>query len=450
MPELRRLTGWGRTAPTVATVVPVTSYDDAVAAVTGADRRGVLARGLGRAYGDAAQNAGGTVLDLTRLARVQKVDADAATVRCDAGVSLDTLMRTLLPFGLWLPVVPGTRQVTVGGAIAADVHGKNHHVEGSFGNHLVSLDLLTADGFVWTLGPDGPDPELFWATVGGMGLTGVVLGATIRCKRVETAYFLVDTERTEDLAGLMERLSADDDKYTYSVAWFDSVATGQHLGRAVLTRGWSASYDDLPAKLRRDPLRFDAPQLAAVPDLFPSGLLNRVTARAFNELWYRKAPRQRYGEVQNITTFFHPLDVVADWNRLYGRRGFCQYQFVVPFGAEDAFTAAVDMIAGSGLVSCLNVLKRFGPGNPAPLSFPTPGWTLAVDLPVTPGLDALCRSLDDLVLSAGGRVYLAKDSRLDAGSLRHMYPNLDQFLEVRRRADPSGVFRSDLSRRLAL
>ena len=457
MPELRRLTGWGRTAPTVATVVPVTSYDDAVAAVTGADTRGVLARGLGRAYRDAAQNAGGTVLDLTRLARIHSVDnGDASTVntvptvRCDAGVSLDTLMRTLLPFGLWLPVVPGTRQVTVGGAIAADVHGKNHHVEGSFGDHLVSLDLLTADGFVWTLGPDGPDPELFWATVGGMGLTGVVLGATIRCKRVETAYFLVDTERTEDLAGLMDRLAADDDKYTYSVAWFDSVATGRHLGRAVLTRGWSASYDDLPAKLRRDPLRFDAPQLAAVPDLFPSGLLNRVTARAFNELWYRKAPRQRYGEVQNITRFFHPLDVVADWNRVYGRRGFCQYQFVVPFGAEDAFTAAVDLIARSGLVSCLNVLKRFGPGNPAPLSFPTPGWTLAVDLPVTPGLDALCRSLDDLVLSAGGRVYLAKDSRLDAQSLRHMYPHLDHFLEVRRRADPSGVFRSDLSRRLAL
>jgi decaprenylphospho-beta-D-ribofuranose 2-oxidase len=187
-----------------------------------------------------------------------------------------------------------------------------------------------------------------------------------------------------------------------------------------------------------------------VPDLFPSGLLNRVTARAFNELWYRKAPRQRYGEVQNITRFFHPLDVVADWNRVYGRRGFCQYQFVVPFGAEDAFTAAVALIAASGLVSCLNVLKRFGPGNPAPLSFPTPGWTLAVDLPVTPGLDALCRSLDDLVLSAGGRVYLAKDSRLDAPSLRHMYPHLDHFLEVRRRADPSGVFRSDLSRRLAL
>jgi len=440
-----RLTGWGRTAPSTATVVPVFSYDDAVAAVTSAGPRGVLARGLGRAYGDAAQNAGGTVLDLTRLSRVHSVDADL--VRCDAGVSLDTLMRTLLPFGLWLPVVPGTRQVTVGGAIAADVHGKNHHVEGSFGNHVVSLDLLTADGSVRTLGPES---DLFWATVGGMGLTGVVLGATIRLKPVETAYFLVDTERTDDLGGLMARLAEDDDKYTYSVAWFDSVATGKHLGRAVLTRGWSASYDDLPAKLRREPLRFDAPQLARVPDVFPPGMLNRVTARAFNELWYRKAPRQRSGEVQNITTFFHPLDIVADWNRVYGRRGFCQYQFVVPFGAEDAFVRAVELIASSGLVSCLNVLKRFGPGNAAPLSFPTPGWTLAVDIPVGPGLDELCRALDEIVLSAGGRVYLAKDSRLDAPTLRQMYPRLGEFLTMRREIDPTGVFRSDLSRRLEL
>jgi decaprenylphospho-beta-D-ribofuranose 2-oxidase len=445
-----RLSGWGRTAPTTATVVPVGSYDDAVAAVTGAGPRGVLARGLGRSYGDAAQNAGGVVLDLTRLARVHSVDADARLVRCDAGVSLDTLMRTLLPFGLWLPVVPGTRQVTVGGAIAADVHGKNHHVEGSFGNHVVSLDLLTADGFVWTLGPDGPDPELFWATIGGMGLTGVILGATIRLARVETAYFLVDTERTEDLAGLMRRLSEDDDKYTYSVAWFDSVATGKHLGRAVLTRGRQASSGDLPGRLRRDPLRFDAPRLATVPDVFPSGLLNRWTARAFNEFWYRKAPVRRIGEVQNITTFFHPLDVLAEWNRLYGRRGLCQYQFVVPFGAEAAFTRAVELIAESGQVSCLNVLKRFGPANRSPLSFPAPGWTLAVDLPVTAGLGGLLRDLDDLVLAAGGRVYLAKDSRLDPDTFAKMYPRLPEFEAVRRRADPGGVFRSDLSRRLNL
>lgn len=419
-----------------------------MAAVTGAGPRGVLARGLGRSYGDAAQNAGGTVLDLTRLNRIHSVDG--TLVRCDAGVSLDTLMRTLLPFGVWLPVIPGTRQVTVGGAIAADVHGKNHHVAGSFGNHIESLELLTADGLVWTLGPHSPDPELFWATIGGMGLTGVVLGATLRLERVETAYFLVDTERTDDLDGLMERLADGDEKYPYSVAWFDSVATGKNLGRAVLTRGRHAAYDELPARSRREPLRFDAPRLGTVPDVLPSGLVNRYTARAFNELWYRKAPRRRTAEVQNLTTFFHPLDVVTSWNRVYGRRGFCQYQFVVPFGAEREFTRAVELIASSGHVSCLNVLKRFGPADPAPLSFPTSGWTLAVDLPVAPGLGRLLDALDELVLSCGGRVYLAKDSRLPREAFKRMYPRLEEFIKTRDRADPDHVFRSDLSRRLSL
>ena len=440
-----RLTGWGRTAPTYATVVPVRSYEDAVTAVLTAGPRGVLARGLGRSYGDAAQNAGGTVLDLTGLSRIHEVRADARLVRCDAGVSLDTLMRTLLPFGLWLPVIPGTRQVTVGGAIAADVHGKNHHVAGSFGSHVVSMDLLTADGTVSTLGPDS---ELFRATVGGMGLTGVVLGATLELQPVETAYFVVDTERTDDLDGLLRRLSDNDDDYTYSVAWFDAVGTGRHLGRAVLTRGDPASCDDLPGRLRRAPLRFDAPALATVPDVFPPGLLNRWTARAFNELWYRRARPSR--EVQNITRFFHPLDTIAEWNRLYGPRGLCQYQFVVPFGAEQALRHAVELIARSGQVSCLNVLKRFGPGNRSPLSFPMPGWTLAVDLPVSRGLDEVLRSLDDLVLDAGGRLYLAKDSRLGPDAVAKMYPRLPEFEAVRHRADPAGVFRSDLSRRLSL
>ncbi len=450
MVERRVLHGWGRTAPTMANVVPVTSYDAVAHALKEAGPRGVVARGLGRSYGDAAQNAGGLVVDLTGLDRVHSVDVDGATVDVDAGVSLDTLMRALLPCGLWLPVIPGTRQVTVGGAIAADVHGKNHHVDGSFGNHVLSLELLTASGDVRTLTPDGPDAAAFWATVGGMGLTGIVLRARIRVKRVESAYFVVDTERTSNLDELMDRLSDGDDQYAYSVAWFDSVTTGPHLGRAVLTRGRSALRDDLPRKLRSAPLRFAAPQLATMPPIFPSGLVNRLTASAFNELWYRKAPKDRRGEVQNITQFFHPLDIVAEWNRVYGPRGFVQYQFVVPFGAESTFRACVSAIATSGHVSCLNVLKRFGAANPAPLSFPNPGWTLAVDIPVGPGLGTLLDSLDAMVLEAGGRVYLAKDSRVAPETLRAMYPRLDEWKRVRSELDPDGVFRSDLSRRLQL
>ena len=446
----RSLTGWGRTAPTVAGVAEATSVDDVVDAVRSAPERGVIGRGLGRSYGDAAQNAGGVVMELAGLDSVHRIDPDAATVDVAAGVSLDALIRRLLPFGLWIPVLPGTRQVTVGGAIAADVHGKNHHVDGSFGAHVRRLDLVTADGSVRICTPDGPDAELFWATVGGMGLTGVVVRAELRLQRVESAYFAVDTERAGDLDDLMARLDRDDAGYPYSVAWFDSVTTGSRLGRAVITRGRSAHADELPAKQRRDPLRFDAGAIATVPPGVPGGLLNRASARAFNEVWFRKAPEHRQGEIQDITTFFHPLDVVSAWNRAYGPHGFCQYQFVVPYGAEEALRTAVRRIARSGHVSCLNVLKRFGPGNDAPLSFPTAGWTLAVDIPARPGLDRLFDHLDELVLDAGGRVYLAKDSRLSAAAFARMYPRLAEFCAVRRAVDPDGVFRSDLARRLDL
>ena len=448
--ESKSLTGWGRTAPTVASVVAASSAVQLADALQAAGPRGVIPRGLGRSYGDAAQNAGGTVLDMTTLRRVHSVDADTGLVDTDAGVSLDELMQRTLPFGLWIPVLPGTRQVTVGGAIAADVHGKNHHVHGSFGNHVRSLELLLADGTVQTLTPDGDTAAEFWATVGGMGLTGVILRARIQLAPVETAYFSVDTERTANLDELMIKLAEGDDRHTYSVAWFDSVSRGNSLGRAVITRGRSARVDELPLKLRRAPLASDAPRLGTAPPVFPGGLLNRVSVGAFNELWYRKAPRERRGEIQNITTFFHPLDVIGDWNRIYGPRGFLQYQFVVPFGAEDAVRVAVEAISASGHVSFLNVLKRFGAANPGPLSFPMPGWTLAVDMPVRAGLAELCDELDELVLAAGGRIYLAKDSRVDAATLARMYPRLDEWRKVRDALDPDGVFSSDLQRRLSL
>lgn len=446
------LHGWGRTAPTRAELAGIDSVEDAVAAVRAGGSRGLIARGLGRSYGDAAQNGGGVALDLTRLRRILTIDADAEipTATVEAGVSLDALMRAALPFGLWVPVLPGTRQVTVGGAIGADVHGKNHHTQGSFGDHVQSLDLLTADGTVHTLTPTGDSARLFWATVGGMGLTGVVLRARIALQRVETAYFRVDTDRTRDLDDLLERMSDGDERYTYSVAWFDAVTRGRHLGRAVLTRGDKAALADLSPQQRRDPLRFVAPAFGTIPDVFPSGLVNRATGKAFSEFWYRKAPKHRVGEIQNLTQFFHPLDIVAEWNRVYGGAGFLQYQFVVPFAAEDVFRRAVVLIAESGHISCLNVLKRFGPGNDGLLSFPMPGWTLTVDFPITDGLDRLCHQLDELVLGAGGRNYLAKDSRLTADVFARMYPRLAEFRAVRREVDPDGLFTSDLSRRLHL
>ncbi|WP_438822271.1 FAD-binding protein [Kineococcus terrestris] len=445
----RRLTGWGRTAPTTATVLRTGDVDVIAEAVRTAGPRGVIARGLGRSYGDPAQNAGGLVVDMTGLSRIHRIDVDGAFADVDAGVSLDTLLRAVVPHGLWVPVLPGTRQVTVGGAIGADIHGGNHHTQGTFTRHVLSMDLLTADGEVRTLTPDGPERELFLATTGGMGLTGIVLRARIRLDRVETSYFIADVEQAPDFDDMLSRLQKNDENYTYSKTWFDSVTTGEHMGRGFLLRGSSAKLEDLPKKLRKDPLKFDAPQLASFPDLFPPGMLNRLTAKALNEFYYRKAKTQQ-GVVQNITQFYHLLDLFADWNRAYGPHGFLQYQFVVPFERTDLLRRSMETIVESGHISALNVLKRFGPGNDAPLSFPQEGWTLAVDLPVRKGLAELCDTLDEMVLEAGGRLYLAKDSRTTADRFARMYPQLPAWRKVRDAVDPERTFASDQSRRLDL
>ncbi|WP_405618222.1 FAD-binding protein [Streptomyces sp. NBC_00076] len=444
------VTGWGRTAPTAARLIRPRTYEEAAAAVRDCGARGGIPRGLGRAYGDAAQNAGGTVFDMTGLDRVHVIDASSGIVLCDAGVSLHRLMEVLLPLGWFVPVTPGTRYVTVGGAIGADIHGKNHHVAGSFSRHVLSLELLTADGEVRTVARGTP---LFDATTGGMGLTGVILTATVRLQPVETSLMSVDTERARDLDDLMARLTATDHHYRYSVAWIDLLARGAATGRAVLTRGDHAPLEALPksTRARRQPPPFRTARLPAAPAFLPEGLLSRTTVGLFNELWYRKAPRARTGELQRISRFFHPLDGVPHWNRIYGRGGFVQYQFVVGHGQEDAVRRIVRRVSGRRCPSFLAVLKRFGDADPGWLSFPVPGWTLALDIPAgLPGLGAFLDELDEEVAAAGGRVYLAKDSRLRPELLGAMYPRLDDFRALRAELDPRAVFTSDLSRRLAL
>ncbi|MEC3919013.1 FAD-binding oxidoreductase [Nocardia sp. CDC160] len=449
--DQRPLSGWSRTAPTVAQVLSTPDIDTVAKAVREAGPRGVIARGLGRSYGDPAQNGGGLVVDMTAFGRIHTIDPDSGVVDVDAGVSLDALMRAALPVGLWVPVLPGTRQVTVGGAIASDIHGKNHHSQGSFGNHVLSMDLLTADGEVRTLEPDGVDAELFWATVGGMGLTGIVVRARIRMKRTETAYFYVDSDRTENLDETMELLTGGSDEgYEYSVAVPDTISTGAKLGRAGFSRGNLATLDQLPAKLRRDPLYFNAPQLFTVPDVFPNGMVNNLTTRIGGEVTHRTFAKQGRGLIQNITQFLHPLDLLGEWNRGYGRRGFLQYQFSMPYGAEDQLAEAVRAIAYSGHRSFLNVFKRMGPSSRAPLSWPHPGFMLSLDFPLKAGLNEFCADLDRRVLDAGGRLYFAKESRTTPEMIRAMYPRLEEWRRIRDAADPGRVFVSDLARRLRL
>jgi decaprenylphospho-beta-D-ribofuranose 2-oxidase len=448
-PPQERLTGWGRTSPTVAHVAHPRTPEEVAEAIAGAGPRGVVARGLGRSYGDPAQNAGGLVIDMTGLNRILSVDLETGLVAVEAGVSLHALMRALVPFGYFVPVTPGTRYVTVGGAIGCDIHGKNHHADGSFAQHVLSMDLLLADGSVRTVTPEG-DPELFWATAGGMGLTGVVLSAVIRMLPIETSLLSVDTFKLPDLDSLMERLAGTDTDYRYTVAWMDCLAKGAKLGRALLDCGNFATRDELPAKHRADPLAFSAKPLAAVPDVFPSRLLNRRTIALANEVWYRKTPSTHH-HLASISGFFHPLDGIKDWNRVYGRSGFLQYQFVVPFSADVAFKRMVERISRVQAPSFVTVLKRFGKGSPGYLSFPQEGWTLALDFPTnTPGLDRLLPWLDEQVLAEGGRIYLAKDSRLAPDRLAAMYPRLEDYRKVRASVDPHGVFVSDQSRRLGL
>ena len=440
------LYGWGHTAPSVATVRHVESVAAVADAVRGAGQRGLLARGLGRSYGDAAQSGGATVL---RLDRLSGVDLDPASneITVGAGVTLDDLLRLIVPAGFFVPVTPGTRMITVGGAIAADVHGKNHHVEGTFGSHVSRMTVVDGRGEERVLTQDGT-PDEFWATVGGMGLTGVITEATFDLIPVTSSLLSVDTDRTKDLDDLMVRMVEGDDAYRYSVAWVDSVHPS---GRGVLTRGDHAPADWLPEKRRAEPLAYGARALATVPPVFPSGLVNPATMRLFNELWFHKAPKSRRGELQSIATFFHPLDVAHDWNRGYGPAGFLQYQFAVPDAAGHLVGETLSRLRGIGAASPVTVLKRFGASNPAPLSFPQPGWTLAIDVPTgVPGLAAALDALDEKVLAEGGRLYLAKDSRMSPGMMAASYPRLAEWQRIRDAMDPNRVFTSDLARRLSL
>jgi decaprenylphospho-beta-D-ribofuranose 2-oxidase len=444
------LHGWGRTAPSRAAVIELSaaSLPEALRSV---GRRGALMRGLGRSYGDAAQNGGGTVMHLLAGTGDVHLDVASGTARVAAGVSIDDLLRVIVPRGFFVPVTPGTRFVTVGGAIASDIHGKNHHVDGSFGCHVRSITMVMADGSTRQCSPVD-DATLFWATVGGMGLTGAIVEATIALLPIETSMMSVETRRIPDLDTLLAEMELGDDLHRYSVAWIDVVAKGRHMGRSVLTRGDHATLDQLDAARRSDPLAYGARQLFSVPAVVPPpGLINHRTVAAFNELWFRKAPRHREGELQSIAAYFHPLDMAGSWNRVYGRPGMLQYQFVVPFGEEDTMRNVVERLVEGGAPSFLAVLKRFGPANPAPLSFPCPGWTLAIDVPAaTRGLGDLLHSLDRLVLEAGGRHYFAKDATTSPETIRRGYPRLDEWKATRTAADPAGLWQSDMSRRLGL
>lgn len=430
---MTELHGWGR-YPRLAAVVsePASPFDCSASLAAG---RPLIARGMGRSYGDSAL--GANVLSTRRLDRFRAFDTGSGELACDAGVSLDEILRVALPRGWFLPVTPGTRFVSVGGAVASDVHGKDHHVNGTFGAHVREIELLLGNGERVAASPTH-NADLFRATCGGMGLTGVILGVRLQLRAVASSEIVQTSRRLPGLEALLAALDTADAS-TYSVAWLD---TTDAAGRGVLLSGEHAPDGTLEVPQRKS-LR--------VPMDAPSALLNPWTARAFNLLHYRRAPARARQDRVGLLPFFYPLDGLADWNRLYGRGGFLQYQFVVPREpGPRALREVLDTIAASGETAFLSVLKKFGPANDHLLSFPMEGYTLALDFKATPGVFALLERLDAIVLAHGGRLYLAKDARMSEATFKRSHGCWEQFEAVRERWHATGRFASAQSRRLGL
>ncbi len=442
-----RLSGWGRYPVCDCEVYRPEKLSELRSVVTGDGQR-LIARGAGRAYGDAALNAENRVVDVERMNRMLGFDADSAVLRCEAGVTIAEILDVFLPRGFFPPVTPGTRYVTLGGSIAADVHGKNHHRDSSLASHVLWFDLMLASGEVKRCSRE-ENADLFWATVGAMGLTGVIIELEIRLRRIASAYLEGEIIRAGNVDEAFAQFEATDSRYDYSVAWIDCLSRRGALGRSVLSVGNFAPLEALPAKLRQAPFRPSPPSRLSVPFDLPGFVLAPASVRAFNAAYYLRHPSAAR-VITPYEPFFYPLDSIDNWNRIYGKRGFVQYQCVWPLEqSREGLVEVLEAIAKSGRGSFLAVLKKFG-AQEGMLSFPMPGYTLALDFPMSGGLPEFLDRLDQMVVKRGGRVYLAKDARLAPETLPAMYPNLGGWRQIKASADPNNRFSSSLSRRLRM
>ncbi|WP_005032190.1 FAD-binding protein [Holophaga foetida] len=435
------LSGWGRHPVQRCGVLRPDRYGD-----LSRIEADTLPRGLGRSYGDSSLNQGGRVVEMTRLNRILEFDETLGILVAEAGLSLAEVAEIFLPRGWFLPVTPGTKFVTLGGAIASDVHGKNHHGEGCFSAHVAWIELFTPALGRLTCSPE-EHPEIFWATVGGQGLTGIIGAMALQLKPVSSLWMEVTHHPARELESAFNLLSDPEADAPYTVAWIDCLAKGRELGRSIFMAGHHRTEKNLPpAKAPR------SKPLIQAPFNFPSGCLNSLTVRAFNGVYYRRNGRKRFPFLSAMDPFFYPLDMVGHWNRIYGRRGFVQYQSVLPPGtAFEGVKAQLEEISAAEAASFLAVLKRLGAAGPGHLSFPTEGYTLALDLPYRgPETEALLKRLDAIVLKGGGRVNLCKDAHLSPESFRAMYPRFEEWLGVKAQVDPEWMLQSSLSRRLRM
>lgn len=440
-----KLSGWGR-YPVLEAQVHAPRTVDALADLVRA-QQGVIARGNGRAYGDSAISEAATI-HIRHLNRMFAFDPKTGQLTAEAGVLLGDIIDSFLPRG-WFPMVtPGTKYVTLGGAIAADVHGKNHHADGSFRNCVDWVEVMGADASITRCSPRD-NAELFDHTLGGMGLTGIILRAAIRLRPVESAWIRQKTIPAPNLHAAMTAFEKAHSA-TYSVAWIDCLAKGDDLGRSLVMLGEHASVGDLSPEQAANPLQIKPKRKRRVPFDFPGFALSRFSVRAFNAFYYRAGLRKRGDELVDWDSYFYPLDSILDWNRIYGRKGFAQFQCVLPLDRSEAgLSALLKHIAKNGAGSFLAVLKRLGPQDSA-FSFPMEGYTLALDFPVSKSTLMLMDQLDQITIQHGGRFYLAKDSRMKAATLRASDPRSVSFRNLREARGFSQRFRSAQAERLDL
>jgi decaprenylphospho-beta-D-ribofuranose 2-oxidase len=439
----KQIANWGN-YPIVESNELCFSFDSEVKELVKKEKN-FIARGNGRCYGDASLAA--TTIQTLKYDKILSFDTQNGIIECQSGVMLDVILEVVVPRGWFLPVTPGTKFITVGGAIASDVHGKNHHVDGSFSRHVLEMDVLLPDGKAVTCSPS-TNTDLFWATCGGMGLTGVITRAKFDLKKIESSYIKQKQIKASNLEEVLH-LFDEFKEYTYSVAWIDCLKKGKHFGRSILILGEHAALDQLDDEKRKSPLALPKKKKITFPFQLPSFILNSLTVKAFNFLYYSKNLKREINNIVSYEPFFYPLDAILHWNRGYGKKGFVQYQFVLPIESKQGLIEILQRISDKGLGSFLAVLKVFGDQNDL-ISFPMRGYTLALDFPVRKGLFEFLNELDKIVLQYGGRLYLSKDARMESETFWTSYNNAKKFQEIIKIYNPQGLISSDQSRRLQI
>ena len=407
----------------------------------------VIARGLGRSYGDSSLSDSQMVSTL-KYNRLISFDSENGILEAQSGISFENILRFIVPKGWFLPVSPGTKFITLGGAIASDIHGKNHHSEGSFSSHVLEMDILQEDG-IRRVCSSLNSPDLFWATCGGMGLTGIILSAKFRLKKIESSFIKKIEIRADNLDHIIS-LFEEYKGYTYSMAWIDCLKGGNSFGRSIMMVGEHALMEELNPQMTKTPFQLPPSPKLSIPFYFPNIALNSLTIQAFNFIYYHSHSKRKTEKIVSFDPFFYPLDSILNWNKMYGKRGFVQYQFVIPLKeSRKGLYDILERIRKRKMGSFLAVLKLFGPQDGI-LSFPMEGYTLALDFPMQKGLFPFLDELDKVVLSYGGRIYLTKDARMDPKIFWESYPNLKVFKNSIENYNPKSFFHSKQSERLSL